>query len=137
MPLPVNKFSNKLALKVSNNIRANPPFCYFASFLIVSPTRFIDKPDSSRYLTIFMISFISSFEIINVVIPDSNIFLCIAASVADAIAVDSNGMKMLVANGLSTFLIKGKPVLIMVPKVFLQISVIVLFYAIKFSIISY
>ena len=42
-----------------------------------------------------MISYISSFEIINVVVPDPNIFLWIAAYVATAAAVDLNGIKML------------------------------------------
>ena len=65
-----------------------------------------------------MISFISALEIINVVreaesegrVPDPNIFLWIAASVANAAAVNANGIKTLSANGLSTFLIKGNPV---------------------------
>ena len=56
-----------------------------------------------------MISFISSLEIINVVIPDSNIFLWIPASVADAAAVNPNGIKTLLANGFNTFSIKGNP----------------------------
>ena len=55
-------------------------------------------------------SFISSFEIINVFIPDPNIFLWIATSVADAAAVIPNGIGTLLANGLSTFPIKGNPV---------------------------
>ena len=38
-----------------------------------------------------MISFIFSLEIINAVKPDPNIFLWIAASVADAAAVNPNG----------------------------------------------
>ena len=53
-----------------------------------------------------MISFISSLEIINVALPDPNIFLWIAESVADAAAVNHNGVKTLLANGLSTFSIK-------------------------------
>ena len=57
-----------------------------------------------------MISFISSSEIINVVKPDPNIFLWIAASVADAAAANPNGIKTLFANNLSTFPIKGNPV---------------------------
>ena len=52
-----------------------------------------------------MISFISSLEVINIVTPDSNSFLWIAASVAAP-----NGIKTHLANGLSTCLIKGKPV---------------------------
>ena len=65
-----------------------------------------------------MISLISSLEIANVVcfakseghVPDPNFFLWIAASVAYAAAVNPNGIKMLLANGLSTFPIKGNPV---------------------------
>ena len=38
MPLPVNKFPNKLAPKVPNNISRNSPFCSFTLFLIVSLT---------------------------------------------------------------------------------------------------
>ena len=67
VPLPVNRFPNKLAPKVPNNIPRNPSFYSFASYLIVSLKPFIDNPDSSRDLTIFMISFISSLEIVNVV----------------------------------------------------------------------
>ena len=54
--------------------------------------------------------FISSFEIITAFIPDPKIFFWIAASVANAAAVNSNGFKTLLANGLSTFFIKGNPV---------------------------
>ena len=51
----------------------NQLFCYLSSFLIVSLTLFIDKPDSSGDLTIFIMSSTSSFEIIIVVIPDRKI----------------------------------------------------------------
>ena len=62
-------------------------------------------------------SFISSFEIIKVVVweaedegrPDPNIFLCIPASAADAAAVNSKGIKTILANGLITFFINGNP----------------------------
>ena len=40
-------------------------------------------------------SFICSLEIINVVKPDLNIFLWIAAFVVDAAAVNTNGTQML------------------------------------------
>ena len=40
-----------------------------------------------------MISFISLLVIINVILPDPNISLWIAASVADAAAVNPNGDK--------------------------------------------
>ena len=74
MPLPANRFPNKLAFKMPNNILKNPPFCYFASFLIVSLMSFINNPYFSRDLIIFMIPFISSLEIINVVLQDPKIF---------------------------------------------------------------
>ena len=56
-----------------------------------------------------MISFISFFEIINVLLPDPETFFWIAISVADA-AVNPNGLKTLLVNGFSRFFIKGKPV---------------------------
>ena len=42
--------------------------------------------------------------------PDRNIFLWIAASIADSAAVNPNGTKLLLANGLSAVPIKGNPV---------------------------
>ena len=53
-------------------------------------------------------SLTSSFDIISVVFPDLNIFLCIPASAADA-AVNPKGIKTLSANGLITFFIKNSP----------------------------
>ena len=58
-------------------------------------------------MTIFITSFISSFKIISVVTPDSNIFSWIAASVVDDPAVNLNDNKTLLANDLSIFPIKG------------------------------
>ena len=55
-------------------------------------------------------SFISSFDITSVVLPDPKIFLCIPASAADAAAVNPKGIKTLLTNGLITFFIKGNPV---------------------------
>ena len=83
MPLPVNTFPNKIAPNVPNNVLRNLSFCYFG----------INKPDFSRDLTILKISFKSSFEFINVVIPDPKVFLWIAASVADAAVVYPNDIK--------------------------------------------
>ena len=65
-----------------------------------------------------MISFISSFKIINVVdfakskkyVPDSKMFLCILVSTVDAAAVNPNGIKTILANDFSTFFIKEKQV---------------------------
>ena len=83
-------------------------FWIFASFLILLLTPFISKPEYLKDLTLFLISFISSSKIINVV-PDPKIFFGIAASFADATDVNPKGTKTLLANGLSTFLIKSKP----------------------------
>ena len=57
-----------------------------------------------------MISWISSCEIINVIIPDPDIYLWIAVTVADTAAVNPSSIKMLLTNGLSTFLIIDNPV---------------------------
>ena len=106
MPLPANRIPNKIAPNLPNNIPKYPPFCYIASFWIVSLTAFINKQDSSRDLIIF-ISFISSFEIINLIVPDPSIFSWITASAADAAAVNPNGIKTLLVSGLSAFFIEG------------------------------
>ena len=89
----------------------NPPFCCFALFLIVSLTPFIKSSDSSRDLTIFMTSSISPIELINVVVPELYIFFWMAESVANATAVNPNGIKTLVANDLSTLFNKDNPVI--------------------------
>ena len=68
-PRPDNAVPNILAANVLNNIGRNSPFCYFASSLIVSIHLLV-----ILILQIFIISTISSFEIINVVVPDFNFF---------------------------------------------------------------
>ena len=70
MPFLVNAFRNILAANVTNIIGRIPPFCSFASFLIVSLIPYINNSDSSSDLNIFIISFTSSSEIINAVIPN-------------------------------------------------------------------
>ena len=74
------------------------PFCSFASFWTVSVTPFNNKPESSRDFTILIMSSISLFDIISVVSPDPNIFLCISASAAGDAAVNPKGIKTLLAN---------------------------------------
>ena len=125
MPLLVNRFPNKLAPNVAHNILRNPPFCRFASFLIVSLTHFINKLDYSRDLITFIMSFISLLESVYVILPHPNMYLSIAASVAAA--VNPNDIKTLLPIGLSTFPIKGNPDL--------KNPLIVLFYAAEFLII--
>ena len=51
--LRANIFLNRLAPRVPNTILRNPPFCSFASFLIVSLTPSNNNPESLRDLTIF------------------------------------------------------------------------------------
>ena len=51
--------------------------------------------------------FISLFDIIMVVAPGPQIFLCIPAP---AVAVNYNGIKTLLANDGSSFFINGKPI---------------------------
>ena len=54
-----------------------------------------------------MILLIFSFGVIKFIVPDPNIFLWIAVFVAHAFADNSNCIKTLLANGLSTFPIKS------------------------------
>ena len=68
--LPVNRFLNKLLQNILNDMIRNQPLCSFGSCLINSPTPIVNKPHSLRDETILTISFISLFEIINVVTPD-------------------------------------------------------------------
>ena len=123
-PLPdkffVNRSPSKEAPKVPNNILRNHTLCSLASCWIVSLAPFSNTPESSRDLTIFKISSVSSFENIEIVLllslPDPKIFLCIPAFAADVAAVNPNGIKTLLANGLITLLIKGNPVFSNGPK---------------------
>ena len=76
-------------------------------------------------------------EVINIVKLDPNIFLCMAASIADSAAVNPNGIKKALANGLSTFPINGNPGFNNGPKILIKILPIVEFYVIEFFIILY
>ena len=87
-------------------------FVLFLSPLIVSLISFISNPNSSSGLTIFIISSIFLFEIINAVVLDPWIWFWLAASAADVTADNPNGTKTLLANGLSILFLNGKPVVI-------------------------
>ena len=62
-------------------------------------------------------SFISLFDIIGDVVPDTKIFLCIPASATDAGAITHKGNKTLLANGLIKFFIDDNPVFSNGPKI--------------------
>ena len=104
-PRPNYAFLNIQESNVPNKVGKNTTFCSFISFLLVSLIPFISNPDSSSNLTIIIISSIPSFEIVNAVVLD---FFWIAASVADAAAVNPNGFKALLAYGVSSFFYNGK-----------------------------
>ena len=74
--------------------------------------------ESSRDLTNFIMSSISSFDIISVVLllSDPKIFLCIPTSAIDAAAVNRDGIKTLLANSLITFFINSSPIFINGPR---------------------
>ena len=90
IPFPVNKLPNKLAPKVPKSILKNPPLCSLVSFSIVLLTPFYKIPEFSSASVIFIISFISSCSIINL-IPEPCILFCILPSIADIAAVKLNG----------------------------------------------
>ena len=52
----------------------------------------------------FIISFISSFEIIKGVVPEPCIFLWIPASIAEVAAVIPNGAKKIFSKGIATLM---------------------------------
>ena len=93
--------SNKLAANVPNSVGRNPLFYSFVSFLIVSLIPFTSNPDSSTDLTIFLITLISSFEIINAVVLERKVFL-ITASGVPIPGDDFNGSKIFLGYGMST-----------------------------------
>ena len=82
-----------------------------------------------------MISSIFSLEVSKVVKPDPNVFLWIPASIADAAAVNLNGIKRVLANGFSTFPIKGNPVFNNNPRSIPKMLLFILFYVTVFLII--
>ena len=61
-------------------------------------------------------SFISSFEIIKVVVLEPCIFFWIPASIAEAAAVNPNGAKTFFAKGIPTFINGPSNLLIMILK---------------------
>ena len=91
--MPAEILPNKIKPIASNEILRNTLICSIASLLIVLLAPFNNNPESSRDLTILIMSSISSFDIISVVVPQSKIFLCIPASAADTVAVNPNGIK--------------------------------------------
>ena len=78
-------------------------FRYFASFSFVLLAPFMNKPNSSRNLTIFIKSSISLFEISNAVVTKSRIISWIPGSSASFAAANLNYFKTLSPNDLNTF----------------------------------
>ena len=71
VPLPFSRFPKKLEHNEPNNMLRNLLFFFFL-FSVVSLAPFINKSNSSRDLTIYMIPLIFSFKIIR--------FVCFAKS---------------------------------------------------------
>ena len=81
----------------------NQPFCYFASFSFVLKTQFVNKPDSSKDLTIFLIASISLFEITSCCSQSNEFMLFFFASATGAATVNSNGIIKILAHSINTF----------------------------------
>ena len=75
--------------------------CSLASFWIVSLIPFNNKRESIRDLTIFILSSISSFDIVSVVVIKP-IAVVVLRPAVYAAAVNPNGIKTLLANGWTT-----------------------------------
>ena len=71
-----------------------------------------------------MISFLSSSEIVNVAKPDRNIYVWVVESVVNDSAVNPDGIKTFLANGLSKFPIEGNLVFYKGPKNSLDCSIL-------------
>ena len=84
-----------------------------------------------------MIWCISSFEIINVVVPEPRIFFPVPPCAADSAAFNHNGIKTLVSNDMSKFLTIGKPIFNNIQEVYQEIHLIILFKIFLFLIILY
>ena len=69
-------------------------------YLFYSNT-FFNKPESSKDVTVFIISFISLFDLINFVAPEPKFLFWITASAIDVTAVNHYGIKTLLAIGLA------------------------------------
>ena len=106
MRLRANIFPNETGRIVPNNIPRNPPLCSFVSLSSV-----FYKWEMFKRLNYFMISPISPFDIINIVVPEPELtpprsFSWISAS--DAAAVNPNGINTVLASGVNTFFTNGK-----------------------------
>ena len=73
--LHANRFLHKRASNVCNSTLRTLPFSSFDLRSVVSIVAFTIQLESSGDLTSYIISFVSSFEIINVGIPEPRIFL--------------------------------------------------------------
>lgn len=94
----------------------NPTICSFVSFSILLVITYVISPGSSGDLTIFLMSFISLFDITIVVVPDPTIFILLYDSAVKAATVNPDGINTLFANGWITFFINGKPAFNNVPR---------------------
>ena len=99
-----NKIPKKLAPKVPKNITRNPPCCSFASFATIPLKPLINIPESSRDVMIFIISSITSFESINVVVP----ILYFCFKYLHLLLIPSQSTAL--AGGARTVFANGKPV---------------------------
>ena len=131
-PFPIKRCPNKLAPSVPYNILRNSPFCSFTPFLTDSVTLFKNNPESSRDFTILIRSSKSLFDIISVVFPDPNIFLCIPASAANVAAVSPKGINRLLTNEVIAFFIKDNLVLIKDQVIYLETLLTVSFFITEF-----
>ena len=118
-----------LAPNVCNSILINPA-------LIVSLTSFINKPHSTSYFTIAMVSFPHS-KLLILLYPIQTFFYGQLHLLVMLMLLILSGIKTLKINVLNTFFIKGNPVSSNGPKGLPKKPLIVLFYAIEFLIVLY
>ena len=101
----------------------NPPFCFFASFSIVSLKFFVNNPDYWRDLTIFMISSIFHLKLSVFGFLNLHCFKWVSASAVDTVAGNLNGIKAPLAISLSTIFFNGNAVLVVYQEILLIVLI--------------
>ena len=104
--------------KVPYIIPGNPPFCSFASLSVFSLTYFNKTPEYSRELTVFMISFFSLLEVINLVVPDLKTFFWIPASTVEDAPINTISLSALLFTYIVHFSLMGNQSLIVFQSVY-------------------
>lgn len=114
--LIANLFHKKLARNVPNSIPRKNLFLLQFHYNCLNNV-FYWYVGISRDLTVFMMSFISLFDITIIISLDLKIFSWISVSAADTATVNPSSTDILLASGQNTFFSNGRPTFIKGPRI--------------------